>query len=100
MDNQTRMEEFASMLDPVEGVLALERKAVVGLISEIVATAEIAATLDNGTTVYMMLLSPMAADCLAALGADQEIDPLDAGELDPLDAGEEEHNGREPEDEV
>ena len=100
MDNQTRMEEFASMLDPVEEVLALERKAVVGLISEIVANVDIATTLEDGTTVYTMHLSPMAADCLAALGADQEVDPLDAGELDPLDAGEAEHDGREPEDEV
>ncbi len=100
MDNQTRMEEVAAMLDPVEEVMALERKAVVDMISEIVANADIAATLDDGTTIYMMHLSPMAADTLAALGADQEIDPLDAGELDPLDAGEAEHDGREPEDEV
>ncbi len=52
---------------------------------EIVANADIIGNMTNGTTLYVLNLSAPAADTLAALFADSEGD---------------EHDGREPEEEV
>ncbi len=75
-----------------EQVFNLQRQAVVDLITEIVANADIVGQGTRGETVYLLRLSPTNADTLAALFADLE-------DGDPLDAGEDEHDGREPDPE-
>ncbi len=72
-----------------EQLFNLQKQTVVDLISEIVRTVNIVGHESDGSTVYLMRLSPTSADTLAALFA----------HLDELDRGENEHDGREPDPE-
>ena len=77
---------------PKEQVFDLQKQAVVDLIAEIVANADVVGHDTTGRTIYLLSLSPQGADTLAALFTDLE-------DGDPLDDGEEEHDGREPDPE-
>ena len=85
MDIQKEIGELVGM-DPVSATYDMDRKAIVSLMLEIVATADIIGHMIDGTTLYKMHLSPEAADTLAALFSDSD--------------GEEEDDEREPENEV
>ncbi len=86
MESKTRIPEAGS------GSVPYQAKDVTELLVEIVANSDIVGHEPDGTTVYLMHLSPASADTLATLFADQE-------DGDPLDAGEDEHDGCEPDPE-
>ena len=84
MDDQKKMKDV-SHIASVEVVHDLERQAVTDLMIEVVDSADILGVMADGTTLYVMQLSAIASDTLAALFTDSEGD---------------EHDGREPEEDV
>ena len=83
MDIQKKMGDLADM-EPISATYDLESKAVISLMTEVADNADIVGQMADGTTMYILHLSAEAADTLAALFSDSE----------------DEHDGREPEEEV